>query len=128
MTKFTRTVRDMLRAYFEAGDKPTEEQWHAFIQTIQDGIESHEHKPSGGCGSGTGDAAPVSFPDTWHDAQLRNVRAWRRRLATRPDLAIRILATAWMGGEGQDQVQALISDGEYVYAGLDRSTRAPWSQ
>jgi len=49
MTKFTRDFRDTLRSYFEAGDKPTEEQWHAFIQAIQDGIESHEHKSSGGC-------------------------------------------------------------------------------
>ena len=75
MSKFTTQVQKDLRSYFEAGDKPTEAQWHAWIQAIQDGIESHEHKSSGGCGSGTGDAAPVTFPDTYHDPHLRNIRA-----------------------------------------------------
>jgi hypothetical protein len=118
VTKFDTNVRDQLKSYFEAGDKPTQEQWHALIQAIQDGIEGHEHKRGGGCDSGTGDAAPVGFPDQWHDSHLRNIRAWRRRLATRPDLAAEMVAKTWQDLAGHDGVRALASDGEHVYAGL----------
>lgn len=50
-----------LQGRFETGDKPTQADFFALIAAIQEAAQEHEHTPSGGPGTDTGDAAPVKF-------------------------------------------------------------------
>ena len=61
MSKFTDAVKAALKAYFETGDQPTESQFAEVFDRIQQGIQEHEHKASGGAGSGTGDAGLIDY-------------------------------------------------------------------
>jgi hypothetical protein len=54
MGKFTDVVVATLKAYFETGDTPTEGQFSALIDAIQQGIEEHVHT-----GLGDGEAAKL---------------------------------------------------------------------
>jgi len=54
MSKFTDAVVVTLKAYFETDDVPTEAQFAAWIDNIQQGIEEHDH-----LGVGDGDTAKV---------------------------------------------------------------------
>lgn len=63
MGKFTDAVRAALKGYFETGDVPTASQYADLMDKIQDGIQEHDHKSTGGAGSGTGDAGQVSGSD-----------------------------------------------------------------
>jgi len=63
MSKFTNAIKATLKSYFEAGDQPTEAQFAEWIDAIQAGIQEHQHKSTGGQGSGTGDAARVNWAD-----------------------------------------------------------------
>ena len=59
MAKFADAMVATLKALFETGDKPTEQNYADWIEAIQAGIEEHEHASTGGPGEGTGDAGPV---------------------------------------------------------------------
>jgi len=61
MAKVTDVVVATLQSYFETGDKPTEAQYAELIEAIQEAAQDHEHTPSGGSGSGTGDAGAVGY-------------------------------------------------------------------
>ena len=59
MAKFADAMVATLKALFETGDKPTEQNYTDWIEAIQNGIEEHVHSSAGGAASGLGDAAPV---------------------------------------------------------------------
>lgn len=76
MAKFSDTIALIIKSFFETGDRPIDEDFIAFIQAVQDGIQEHEHKSTGGAGSGTGDAAPITdFPQgaNFHKGQAKNL-------------------------------------------------------
>ena len=59
MAKFTDAVKAAIAAEFEDGDIPEGADFSNWINAIQAGIQEHQHKSTGGTGSGTGDAAPI---------------------------------------------------------------------
>ena len=59
MSKLTDAIKATLKGYFNLGDVPTEEQYAALMDAIQEGVQEHEHTATGGPGAGTGDAGPV---------------------------------------------------------------------
>jgi len=63
MSKATNEVIAALKALFETGDIPDGTDFDGFIQLIQDAVQEHEHKSSGGGASGTGDAGQIAYPD-----------------------------------------------------------------
>lgn len=63
MAKFTDAIVATLKTYFEAGDQPTEAQFAAWIDDIQEGIEEHNHD-----GTGDGDGMQLDWDDIWSDA------------------------------------------------------------
>lgn len=68
MAKVTDVVVAALQAYFEQGDKPLEAEYASVILAIQEAAQDHEHTPSGGTGSGTGDAGAVGYLTHGNDA------------------------------------------------------------
>ncbi len=61
MSKYDDAIRTNLEERYLTGERPTQQDYHAIFTAIQEGIEEHEHTPSGGADSGTGDASPVAF-------------------------------------------------------------------
>ena len=49
-----------IKSHFEHGEVITEANLADLIDAIAEAAEAHEHRPSGGDGTGTGDAAPVA--------------------------------------------------------------------
>jgi len=49
-----------IKAKFETGDTPTQADFADLIDALAEAAQDHQHAPSGGSGSGTGDAAPVA--------------------------------------------------------------------
>lgn len=84
MSKFTDAIKAGLKAYFETGDTPTEAQFAEWIDAIQDGIQEHLHKSTGGAASGTGDAARIGADallvtdEARGDILFRAAAAWGR--------------------------------------------------
>ena len=70
MSKFTDAVKATLKALFETGDVPDGADFEDWFDRIQEGIQEHEHKASGGAGSGTGDAAKIVDTDPQLDGDL----------------------------------------------------------
>jgi hypothetical protein len=61
--KFTDAVVVTLKEYFETGDQPTQAQFAALIDRIQEGIEEHQHDSTGD-GDGTGILnGPITMAD-----------------------------------------------------------------
>jgi len=61
MPKVTDTAIAAVKSLFETGDKLTEQSFADLIDLIADAAEAHEHKPTGGDGTGTGDAGPITI-------------------------------------------------------------------
>lgn len=59
MSKATDAVIAAIKANFETGDVPDGPDFAEFIQQLQDSVQEHEHKSTGGAGSGTGDATLI---------------------------------------------------------------------
>ena len=60
MAKVDATLIAAIKEYFEAGDKLSETGFNTLIDAIAQAAEDHAHTPTGGSGSGTGDASPVT--------------------------------------------------------------------
>ena len=122
MGKFDDATREGLQSRFLHGEVPDEEDFAAWIQAIQDGIEWHEHVPGGGPGSGTGDAAPVTpdlgADDIVPDTVVDNLDTWRKLLASRPYIAREAAPLMWEGTNRQGQTWSITTDDEFVYVGL----------
>jgi hypothetical protein len=95
MTKLNTAERQRLQDLYGIGAKPTSWDYRDLIDAIQEGIQSHQHRLSGGPGSGTGDASPLFYTHALHDANLHNIHAWLRLLTTHPALAAHIPTTTW---------------------------------
>ena len=59
MSKFDYAEKIKHASHFEIGDIPSGADFAAFIAACQAGIQEHEHVPTGGAGTETGDAAPI---------------------------------------------------------------------
>jgi len=120
--KFDDLIRTNLEAIFEHDDVPDQDDFAFFVDAVADGIEWHEHRPGGGPGSGTGDAAPVlpklSPGDKIRDTFVDNVDSWRKLLPSHPHLAARAVPVRWEGKEMQPFARAVSSDGDSLYVGL----------
>lgn len=76
MAKFTDAVKATLKGYFNAGDQPTELQFAALMDAIQEGIEEHQHDSTGD-GDGTG---ILNGPITMADGQWIGIGAALERI------------------------------------------------
>jgi hypothetical protein len=95
MAKFDNNTVNLLIDLFALGNKPTSQDYSLFTDAIEDGIESHEHHPKAGQESGTGNAEPIENLYTVFDYNLYNIHAWKRLLATRPQLASLVTVSSW---------------------------------
>lgn len=62
--------REALKEWFSKGKKPTEEQWWSLIDAIVEAAEEHEHTPTGGPGTETGDATVISWLESGNEIDL----------------------------------------------------------
>ena len=59
MAKFTDATKAALKALFETGDTPDGADFSDWFDRIQEAVQEHEHKATGGAASGTGDAGEI---------------------------------------------------------------------
>lgn len=59
MSKVTSERIAAIKAHFETGDKVTEVNLGDLIDALAEAAEAHQHKSTGGDGTGTGDAGPI---------------------------------------------------------------------
>jgi len=122
MSKFDDAIREVLQSLFEHGDVPDEDDFALFIDAIANGVEWHEHRPGGGPGSGTGDAAPLlptmEEGELIRDISLDNLDAWRKLLTSHPHLAAEGLMKVWRVSPHGAACLALTCNPPHLYAGL----------